>query len=547
MAHEIFCRSPRGGKGRFILRVVISSLGSISYPFCVHAIEPPSVVIEDTVTLGVGVKTVELDTTHFGEPSLLVGTLKNGGGDAFVLRVRTNPLEVAETLYTCQSVPLLVRAGRLDADEFPDLLVSLRAFCPDDSPSYSSVVLLGPAYEVADTLCFGSYLRDAIIDDSSHEVWLAFIHDSVRSGETFLVTFTLGTVLRRDDIYLETGEDTLLRLKGGAEMSSVDVNLDGVRERVVFWKRLDMSWCWEVHCPDRWWNYFGVLIADNGCDSLLLQTWLTKGTAYDIPYPGVKLEVNAPIGVGDLNTDRYPDAVVGWFTTLHSYDWYNGDAEYGVVTYSLQTGATLWQRQLPSSWSDRAPAATLWDLDSDGMHDVLASQKVLIDNTASPLVFENGVWGFGGSSGDSLFYFESPFVLDPVVVGALDNSGIRKGVLARADTLFVFYLDFSPTGVDDDELLTPAAFELFPNYPNPFNAQTRIAYEINRPADVTLKVYDILGRYVTTLINATQTTGQQSVTWDGRDFRGIAVSSGVYFYRMKSGDTDQVRKMLLLK
>jgi hypothetical protein len=213
----------------------------------------------------------------------------------------------------------------------------------------------------------------------------------------------------------------------------------------------------------------------------------------------------------------------------------------------LTTPDSVWSRELPWSRSYRRPSVSLWDFDSDEAQDVLVSHRITPRGSPDDPLATNSVWGLDGAKGDSLFYFELPYYLDPVVVGSIDNSGIRKGVLVRADTLFVFRLDFSTTGVGDEDGVTPTAFMLHQNYPNPFNAHTRIEYDIEQPTRVTLNVYDILGRLVRTILDETKTPGHYDAVWDGRDSDGRAASSGVYFYRMISGDERQVHKMLLLK
>ncbi len=102
------------------------------------------------------------------------------------------------------------------------------------------------------------------------------------------------------------------------------------------------------------------------------------------------------------------------------------------------------------------------------------------------------------------------------------------------------------TGTGDEELLP--AFELSAtNYPNPFNPETTISY--NMPADgkVTVKVFNTKGQLVRTLVNDVVSQGPQSVTWRGDNNAGKKVSSGVYMYKVETGDDSVMKKMLLLK
>ncbi len=109
-------------------------------------------------------------------------------------------------------------------------------------------------------------------------------------------------------------------------------------------------------------------------------------------------------------------------------------------------------------------------------------------------------------------------------------------------------------GIHDDRVLKLATgFSLFQNYPNPFNPSTTIRYTLpdrdreGRPHRATLKVYNILGELVRTLVDEEQAPGFYRVVWDGKDNLGREVSSGVYFCGVRAGEFCAVRKMLLLR
>jgi len=88
----------------------------------------------------------------------------------------------------------------------------------------------------------------------------------------------------------------------------------------------------------------------------------------------------------------------------------------------------------------------------------------------------------------------------------------------------------------------PSEFALLSNYPNPFNAQTVIEYQLPVTSSVKLEVYNLLGEKVVTLVDEEQQAGYKSVTWDGSE-----VSSGVYLYKLSAGDFTDTRRMLLVK
>ncbi|MDP7127602.1 MAG: T9SS type A sorting domain-containing protein [Candidatus Marinimicrobia bacterium] len=97
------------------------------------------------------------------------------------------------------------------------------------------------------------------------------------------------------------------------------------------------------------------------------------------------------------------------------------------------------------------------------------------------------------------------------------------------------------------ESVIPITFALHQNYPNPFNPITFLSYDLPSQAQVTLTVYDLIGREVTQLVNTTQEVGYKSVQWNATDSFGKPVSAGVYLYQIQAGDFVQTRKMVLLK
>ena len=107
-----------------------------------------------------------------------------------------------------------------------------------------------------------------------------------------------------------------------------------------------------------------------------------------------------------------------------------------------------------------------------------------------------------------------------------------------------------PTGILKDKTngVIPENFYLGQNYPNPFNPQTRIKYELPHAGKVVLKVYNIVGQEIRTLVDGQRPSGTYSVIWDGRDGSGRGVASGVYLYRLEAeGQWVQIRKMVLLR
>ncbi len=104
------------------------------------------------------------------------------------------------------------------------------------------------------------------------------------------------------------------------------------------------------------------------------------------------------------------------------------------------------------------------------------------------------------------------------------------------------YVSFGPTGVSQPLELLPASFALGQNYPNPFNPSTVIEYQMPHESFVTLKVYDLMGQEIATLVNGREPAGTHQVTWNA-----ATAPSGVYFYRITAGGFTETKKLVLVR
>jgi hypothetical protein len=125
--------------------------------------------------------------------------------------------------------------------------------------------------------------------------------------------------------------------------------------------------------------------------------------------------------------------------------------------------------------------------------------------------------------------------------GEFDNTipftlGLTGSISIEGGTLKV------PTSVETTPGGIPTSFTVAQNYPNPFNPSTTITYGLPSGSDVTVKVYDLVGREVATLFSGRQEAGVHSLTFDSR-----GLSSGVYMYRVSAGSSADVKRMMLLK
>ncbi|MBC8400694.1 MAG: T9SS type A sorting domain-containing protein, partial [Candidatus Marinimicrobia bacterium] len=111
--------------------------------------------------------------------------------------------------------------------------------------------------------------------------------------------------------------------------------------------------------------------------------------------------------------------------------------------------------------------------------------------------------------------------------------------------LYVNDIAMPIVGVADNQ--QPESYALYHNYPNPFNPETQIQFRLAAGEQVKLVIYDIKGRQVRTLVNGEYNAGHHTVTWDGKNNKGLEVASGMYIYRIKAGSFLASQKMLLLR
>ncbi len=109
-----------------------------------------------------------------------------------------------------------------------------------------------------------------------------------------------------------------------------------------------------------------------------------------------------------------------------------------------------------------------------------------------------------------------------------------------------YSIQISSTGVDDNNSNKPDTFTLLQNYPNPFNPSTVIGYELNKPSNITIEIYNVLGQKVRTLFDGFQTSGSGQVIWNATNDLGQGVPAGVYIYSLRADGININKKMLLI-
>ena len=176
---------------------------------------------------------------------------------------------------------------------------------------------------------------------------------------------------------------------------------------------------------------------------------------------------------------------------------------------------------------------------ADGWHKMKVEVKTLNDDSTAfwcyfddtllngcPIYDTNSTRNTSGSFG--LYTFQMD---DNGIPGYFDNIVVNSLVSA----------------VDDEVTNMPNGFYLEQNYPNPFNPETHISYQLSDVSNVTLIIYDLLGREIKNLVSKEQPYGYYTVSWDGKDNAGKIVPSGIYLYTLKTVNFVQSKKMIMMK
>ncbi|MHC1737513.1 MAG: choice-of-anchor D domain-containing protein [Ignavibacteriaceae bacterium] len=222
--------------------------------------------------------------------------------------------------------------------------------------------------------------------------------------------------------------------------------------------------------------------------------------------------------VPDLNNSGTDDILVSALTG----NLYILEGSTGATLFVLPTGGVI------------LGAGVLGDLNNDGLPEVGAGTY----NPNNSFVFET-------KAGQQLFTYAGGNDAIECIWKAGDadkNGSFEYAIGTREGRVIVFSGGTDvPTGAKFEDIL-PSDFSLEQNYPNPFNPETVIEYRLPLKSAVTLKIFDILGNEIKTLVNEEQQQGKYTIGFDAS-----RLASGVYFYRLNAGDFSSSKKMLLLK
>jgi len=207
-----------------------------------------------------------------------------------------------------------------------------------------------------------------------------------------------------------------------------------------------------------------------------------------------------------------------------------------LIKFGADSGSTLWcdptfELGFASYQDNIAPRAEAKTLLKDAGANVWGVKYISATTRAMYASFDVGSLQFRSDTSKAAGS-DPKYKWVPTDVGALPNA---------------FFAAHKVTSVQPVNGSVPAQFELGQNFPNPFNPTTTIEYTVPARANVEIAIYNILGQKVATVINDMHEAGSHRATWNGRDASGKTVASGVYFYSLKSGSFEQVKKMMLMK
>lgn len=299
-----------------------------------------------------------------------------------------------------------------------------------------------------------------------------------------------------------------------------------------------------------------MIIASSSTQIHALRADLTQATGFPV---GALLngDTDSSPALGDINGDTYPDVVIGTS---------NGE----VRAWSGQNGAMLpnFPVDIEDALGNPVPvlgSAALADVDNDGRIDIVIGDELGrlhgIDRDGNPLPgfpiqtgnnIQNGaaIWDVDGdgltevlvqSFDQRIYNFETPWAFNPALAPwpMFKANQMNTGVLNEGP--------FEVVGTDDTAL--PPTIQL-QNFPNPFRLATTIRYQVpdsDRSQGVDLRIFDLQGRVLRTLVDDVQRPGAYELQWDGRDEFGRTVAAGIYPYRLEVGGRSLSRKLILLR
>ncbi|TKJ42438.1 hypothetical protein CEE37_01790 [candidate division LCP-89 bacterium B3_LCP] len=372
----------------------------------------------------------------------------------------------------------------------------------------------GGAYQTADLAFSGGFYWEGEIPEAFTDDWIDFFitaeDDSGNVGmepvdttfEMFCYPVTAGDVLAIEDVQYTPWPS------GNSPFNSYEVTIEGV---VTGDTAFNNNWeAYALQDADAPWS--GICVS-----------WITE-----------ELYRDQGVQITGIVTEADPD---------YTYKW-------GGLTKLIDCSDV----QVIGSGVATPLEVTTWDL-SEANPEVESYEGVLVTVRNVEVTSANPYdWSINDGSGDCLMDDDASNLYEVLFGFVQAGSTFERitGVFVYSFGTYKIELrdegDFEGfLGVEKDKPASAFDFSLEPNFPNPFNASTTISYTLPQVQPVKLIIYNLMGQQVRTLVNGVQTAGKHNTIWNGNDNFGQTVSSGVYIYRIKTGDFLEHHKMVLLK
>ena len=221
---------------------------------------------------------------------------------------------------------------------------------------------------------------------------------------------------------------------------------------------------------------------------------------------------------------------------LYVFGGYNGSVSKRIDAYNIQT----------SSWTRLGDMPVGISAHSTAIHCKYIWLVGSYDNLQSLAVYDAETNIFTQLSSDMVGRRHSGAVVarDILYVFGGNQASSYSSALKSLE-----YTDLSQYCITNaiEDIMIPVDFQLNQNYPNPFNPTTTIHYTLSEESDITITIFDMLGRKVNQVISSVQPAGSHTIQWNGTDHNGNPVSTGIYVYQIQAGDFVQTKKMVLMK
>ena len=291
--------------------------------------------------------------------------------------------------------------------------------------------------------------------------------------------------------------------------------------------------------------------------------WVVDGN-----YNAVKINLQTDETVDQLNFKITPNSSLGGEGRGITWDgnsfWYSEWGNDKIYKLNANTGEVIQSFNSPGS----GPQGLAWDGEYLWSTDEYSNKYYKLSPTDGSIVkefpdpeisgyfggiaYSNGniylsnsitqkIFNVDANSGQMLQEIEFPYG-NPYGLGILNNYLYVAAYISSTGSSKLYKYNLSQIAAGTEEIKLPEKYILYQNYPNPFNPTTTINYSVSKTSFVTIKIFDSLGREVTTLVNQEKTAGNYQISFDASKY-----ATGVYYYRMQAGDFVETKKLVHLK